>query len=63
MDMKGVLLRDAIDNYSQYEVPNKIVAACKLVREICDGGQKAIIWSTFVHNLEMLANPFTIWTR
>jgi SNF2 family DNA or RNA helicase len=32
-----------------------VIAACKLVREICRDGEKAIIWSTFVHNLEMLA--------
>lgn len=55
MDMRGLPLREAIDHYAWYEVPNKVIAACKLVREICSGGEKAIVWSTFVHNLEMLA--------
>src|SRR5262249_52865426 len=55
MDIKGLALREGIDHYSRYEVPNKVMAACKIVREICRGKEKAIIWSTFVHNLEMLA--------
>lgn len=55
MDMRGLPLREAIEHYARYEVPNKVIAACKLTREICRGNEKAIVWSTFVHNLEMIA--------
>jgi len=55
MDIRNLELREAIDHYAQYETPNKINVACKLVRAICGRGDKAIIWSTFIHNLEMLA--------
>ncbi|MEX2163310.1 MAG: SNF2-related protein [Sulfuricaulis sp.] len=56
MDIRGLALQEAIEHYAQYEIPNKISAACSLAREICGRGEKVIIWSTFVHNLEMLAN-------
>lgn len=55
MDVRGLGLREAIDHYARYETPNKVTAVCKLVTEICRAGEKAIIWSTFVHNLQMLA--------
>lgn len=55
LDLKGVSLRDAIEHYSQYELPSKIKHTCSIVREICEKGQKVIVWSTFVHNLKMIA--------
>lgn len=56
MDIRDLALREAIEHYSQYEKPSKVIAVGKLVREICVSEEKIIIWSTFVHNLEMLAN-------
>jgi SNF2 family DNA or RNA helicase len=49
-------LRSLIDRYAEFEIPAKINQACAIAREICDEGRrKVIVWSTFVHNLKMLA--------
>ncbi|MGB2862703.1 MAG: DEAD/DEAH box helicase [Sedimentisphaerales bacterium] len=55
LDLKGVPLRDAIEHYYKYELPSKIEYTCRIVRDICEEGQKVIVWSTFVHNLKMIA--------
>lgn len=55
LDLKGVALRDAIDHYADYEIPHKVALACGLVRDLCSSGNKVLVWSSFVHNLTMLA--------
>lgn len=55
LDLKGVDLQEAIEHYAKYEMPNKFTIACGLVRDLCDSGNKVLVWSTFVHNLFMLA--------
>lgn len=47
-------LEKLIDGYADYEVPVKIEQACAIANEICASGQKVVIWSTFIHNLNML---------
>lgn len=56
MDMKDVPLGIGIDHYAEYELPNKIALTCNLAKKIIAEGNKVIIWSTFVHNLRMLAD-------
>lgn len=56
LDIRHVPLHDAIEHYSRYEIPAKVERACSIVRKICQHNQKAIVWSTFVHNLKMVAN-------
>ena len=55
VDPSGVPLGDVMTHYARYETPAKITIACELVRNICASGRKAIVWSTFVHNLTMIA--------
>lgn len=55
LDAKGLPLSEAIEYYGRYEIPQKVNLACEIVREKVANGSKVIIWSTFVHNLSMLA--------
>ncbi len=56
MDAKGLELREAIEHYAKYEMPNKIVLACNLANKLTSVDKKVILWSTFVHNLQVLAH-------
>lgn len=49
-------LMNKIKNYSDREIPSKITKVAKLTRDIVNDGNKVIIWSTFVHNMDVLAN-------
>lgn len=55
LDFAGLPLSEAIEHYSKYEMPSKIALACGLTRKIVAQREKVIIWSSFVHNLKMLA--------
>jgi len=44
-------LVEQIKNYSQYEIPSKMVTASKLARDLVETGNKVIIWSSFIHNM------------
>ncbi|MGH9878751.1 MAG: helicase-related protein, partial [Nitrososphaerales archaeon] len=55
MNLRDLDLREAIDHYAKYETPTKINTACRIAKEICGRGEKLIIWSTFIHNLNMIA--------
>jgi len=67
IDLRNITLSIAIEHYAEYEIPEKIVLATELANEICSSGEKVIIWTTFVHNLGMLAtilkkhNPLIIF--
>lgn len=54
----AVGLSDLVERYAEYETPGKFLAARKLVDELVRGGEKVVIWSSFVHNLEMLDRLF-----
>ena len=56
MGLRNVPLSTAIEHYADFEVPEKIALVSELANEICSNGEKVVIWSTFVHNLKMLAN-------
>jgi SNF2 family DNA or RNA helicase len=56
MDAKGLELHEAIEHYAKYEMPSKIAVACSLAGKLSSAGRKVILWSTFVHNLQVLAN-------
>ncbi len=50
----GRSLMDEINNYTTYEIPSKIVAVSELARDLVHKGNKVIIWSTFIHNMDVL---------
>jgi SNF2 family DNA or RNA helicase len=56
MNVKDLPLREGIDHYAEYELPNKIASVCSLAQNLCDEGNKVLIWSTFVNNLLMIAD-------
>jgi SNF2 family DNA or RNA helicase len=43
-----------IQNYSRYEVPPKLLAAIELVRRLVEQGERVIVWTHFVRNIETL---------
>lgn len=51
---EGLPISHLIDNYTKYEIPSKLVEAAKIAREIINSGNKVIIWTTFIHNIETL---------
>jgi SNF2 family DNA or RNA helicase len=59
LELKGISLDEGIRNYHKYEMPSKVKAVLKLANQIVENDQKVIIWSSFVHNLEMLRNHLT----
>jgi len=67
LDFVDIPLGEAIDHYAKYEIPSKIALACSQAQKIAAEGRKAVIWSSFVHNLKMLAdelsslNPIVIY--
>jgi SNF2 family DNA or RNA helicase len=53
-DINNLNLREIIDKYSEIEIPSKIKLAAKIIHDVVTDGRKVILWSSFVHNLEML---------
>jgi len=51
--------KQGIEHYSNYEIPCKFRAIKQIVTQLCDIGNKVIIWTSFVYNLKMLANLFS----
>ena len=56
LDLTGIPLREGLEHYANYEIPAKIALACGQAREIVRQQKKVLLWSTFVHNLRMLAS-------
>ena len=50
----GASLHDLIADFAQYETPAKFVQLAALVERLCGEGEKVLIWSNFVRNLEAL---------
>lgn len=44
-----------IQTYPEYEVPSKVVESVKLTTDLLDSGEKVLIWTTFIHNMDMLS--------
>lgn len=58
MDLREFSLKHGIEYYAKFEVPGKVIRLQNLVKQICDEGNKLIIWTSFIHNLKMLSNLF-----
>lgn len=43
-----------VQQYTRYEVPPKIVAAVDLVRRLVAQGQKVVVWTHFIRNIDLL---------
>lgn len=54
----AVGISDLVERYSEYETPGKFMAVRRLVDTLVRAGEKVVIWSSFVHNLEMLDGLF-----
>ena len=46
-------LIDKIRGYTKHEIPSKIFRVSSLTRKLVNEGNKVIIWSTFVHNMNV----------
>ncbi|VVB90943.1 Uncharacterised protein [uncultured archaeon] len=55
MDPSGLQISQIIERYPKYEIPAKFELTEKLVRELISNKQKVIIWTSFIHNIEMLS--------
>lgn len=54
INASGLSIEQVIAKYPNYEMPAKIEAAVKLVRELVKNNQKVIIWTSFIHNIKTL---------
>ena len=54
LESQGLSVTELIHKYPQYETPSKFDQVEKLAREALDSGEKVIIWTWFVQNIEML---------
>jgi SNF2 family DNA or RNA helicase len=52
-DLKTFSIFDKISKYSEIEIPSKIVTAGKIARELYEKGEKVIIWSSFLLNIDI----------
>jgi SNF2 family DNA or RNA helicase len=55
IDASGLSVTELIEHYPRYETPPKIEVTLDLVREIVSKGEKLLIWTVFIHNIETLA--------
>lgn len=54
LDASDLPVDQLIERYSEFEVPAKLECAEKLVRQLVRRRQKALLWTTFVHNIKTL---------
>lgn len=50
---------ELLTEFSKYEKPAKIEYIVKRVRDITDEGNKVVVWSSFIRNIELLERIFT----
>lgn len=50
----GTSLLELIDKYPKYEIPAKFEAAIDLAKRLMNEGKKVLLWTIFIHNIEML---------
>jgi len=54
---EGLDISELIENYTKYEeIPSKIQEGTRKALELLNQGEKVIIWTNFVHNIDMLKN-------
>jgi SNF2 family DNA or RNA helicase len=51
---EGISVVRLIEKYPKYEIPSKIEGATKLICELISVGEKVVLWTSFIHNIEML---------
>lgn len=54
----GTDIVDLIENYPQYEKPNKLKKVTELAQSLVGDGQKVLVWSTFVNNIFEMRKEF-----
>jgi SNF2 family DNA or RNA helicase len=54
LHVEGMPVVQLIQQYSNYEIPSKIVKAETLTRDLLEKGEKVIVWNTFIHNIKTL---------
>ena len=50
----GTSLIDLIEKYPKFEVPIKFEKSVELIQKIISEDKKVVIWTSFIHNIEML---------
>jgi SNF2 family DNA or RNA helicase len=50
----GTSLVELIEKYPKFEMPTKFEAAIKLTQRLLEEGKKVLLWTTFIHNIDML---------
>jgi len=56
---EGLDVSELIDKYSeQDEFPTKLQETVRITKDLLKKGEKVIIWTNFVHNVDMLKNQF-----
>lgn len=54
LDSKGLPITELIHKYPEFEVPAKFEKVEQLVRQAVSKEEKVIVWTWFVHNIDML---------
>jgi SNF2 family DNA or RNA helicase len=54
LSIEGLSVVRLIENYSQHEIPSKLVETTRITKELFEKGEKVLIWTTFVHNIRTL---------
>ncbi|MDG6919662.1 MAG: DEAD/DEAH box helicase [Nitrososphaerota archaeon] len=55
---EGLPVEQIIERYPEFEMPRKMKAAVELVRDLVGKGQKVLLWTAFVHNIETFEKLF-----
>jgi SNF2 family DNA or RNA helicase len=50
----GTTLVELIEKYPNFEIPVKFEAAVELIKKLIKENKKVVLWTTFIHNIEML---------
>lgn len=50
----GTSLIEIIEKYPKYEIPTKFEVAIDLTKKLLGEGKKVLLWTTFIHNIDML---------
>lgn len=53
-DSLDVPLVGLVQNYARYEVPPKLIAAIELVNRLVAQGEKVLVWTHFIRNIDLM---------
>jgi SNF2 family DNA or RNA helicase len=54
LSVEGLSVVRLIENYTQHEIPSKLVEAIRITKQLLEKGEKVLIWTTFIHNIKTL---------